>query len=690
MGKFHRYAQPSYFLFPGESFPALPGGTGTVGTNTYDYVNVVSAGVGAGDGSANTDVQKASGPNQFTYFVAFGEDATSLNANRGFKAAFESLDVLDDVVRTSLPKLATVSGASPSANGIQIVGDVWCGSSALTPADSLVGASDSQERPLYNGINLVAITDIDNGTPGNSVIGTGWVTNPTVRFSLPVVSSYVLYYGARTSLGRLAESEPGAWWTQDIEALNQGHRNSGIFQHGLDELYRRSSAPTTPNPPLNTPGSGAFIVRDGPSVRLQLPTQNWGTAPYPDKFLAGYAVSYPAYNVASSFATNNGGDTGLLALAGYRSSSDAAELSAAGPLRAAVATQIPRNVNNANWGGSSAYTRIPAAAAATLNVGGSDSARVTLTAPSFFRAGSSSAVYSGIDVLEVDFGGGDVRSYLIELDFTLPGNEARLRSLAGGVVSFTANTAVTVTWHSVMLSVGGTRDYALTFAQPKGVSANRTAGNQPLGGFRFISDTRTADYDPTTSKPVMVFDAYFYENTQVGAVRTMEMYASGSILSQFNTQGYESSFTAGGWGRVHHTFTHRTAFSSTPTGTTFFISPDGEAAAPGTVGMGFGALSIGCTGAGLSAYVLNFTSYAGSVPGTVCELYIENYGDGVDGLDITINWDSNFIFSDAADGQFGTANLTKGAVIHIRLTSMLTISSNGPKWFVERLATYYL
>ena len=48
MGNFHRFVDPSYNLFAGESFPAAPGGTGTIGTHTYDRINVTSGGTGGG------------------------------------------------------------------------------------------------------------------------------------------------------------------------------------------------------------------------------------------------------------------------------------------------------------------------------------------------------------------------------------------------------------------------------------------------------------------------------------------------------------------------------------------------------------------------------------------------------------------------------------------------------------------
>ena len=63
---FHRLGVPSYF-------GGLPGG--------YDYINNAISGT-----PANADGAKSGGPNAGTYFVAFGEDATSSDFNRANKA----------------------------------------------------------------------------------------------------------------------------------------------------------------------------------------------------------------------------------------------------------------------------------------------------------------------------------------------------------------------------------------------------------------------------------------------------------------------------------------------------------------------------------------------------------------------------------------------------------------------------
>ncbi len=684
MALFHRFVDPTYFTFPGESFPAAPGGTGTIGLHTYDRVNVESGGIGGGT-SANADAQVAAGLNTFTYFIQFGQDATSLATNRGFRAVFESLDTVDDILRTSLPRRASQAAASPASISVVVTGEVFVSDDAGTPANELFYIVETATgRPIYNGLTRVVIADVDNGAPG-TIIGTGWFTNPRVLFNTTVNVAYTLYYGTRTTYGRVAEEENSLWWVHNVAASRTAIAGEGQGLHGLDERYRRATDITDAAAVADTPGSGASIVRDGQAIAMSFPVGDMDVVTYPDPWLAGHRVAYTSYaeTVASS---NHGGDLGFLALSGARATGNTAELSAHGPMRGVVGTYIPRSIDSDTIDGTT-FTRIPAAAAATLNVAGVDSSRLLLTAPNYFKSGTETAFYDNIDVLLVDFGGGVVQAYLGELDSGLADGEIRLKLLTGELATFSSDTAVTVTWYSGFFLAGGTNDYVMTYAQPRPVGSSNNPSDYAVKGLRFISDNSGWDYGPQ-NEPVQIFDSYI--GGGFGATdlkRTMEVYANGNILSLFNTLGYETDGTAGGWGRLQHAFTHRTLFENTVvTTSTFFISPDGSGAAPGTRGLGFSALSLGCTGAGGgAASTINIDSHAGVTPGTVCEIFIENFGDGVDGLDLTLVWGSSFIFSDPADAGMGAANLVSGAVVHFKLTSMITISSSGPKWFVERV-----
>lgn len=190
---FHRYVTPTYF-------GGLPG--------THDLINVVSGGVGSGDGSAPVNPQKpAPHPNEDTYFVAFGENATSANANRGFAALAENTDFLDDIVHRdqSIPFVSnTVIPGAPVAS-IALSGDVFVGEAGEIDHPrvrrQLVQVWNSNNEPLtvlvgasYQAVQVVAIHD-----GGPTVIGSEFYTNPTVDFSpsIPTGIAYRLSYYVR-------------------------------------------------------------------------------------------------------------------------------------------------------------------------------------------------------------------------------------------------------------------------------------------------------------------------------------------------------------------------------------------------------------------------------------------------------------------------------------------------------------
>ena len=255
MSVFHRFVDPTYYLFPGESFPAAPGGTGTIGLNTYDRVNVESGGAGGGD-SSNADDQKAAAPNQYTYFIGFGETATSLHVNRGLRAAFESLDSVDNTLRASVPSRYTQSDTNPAAASIPVVGDVYVGRDPMIPASSLVAITTQDGKTPLNGTTPVAVIDIQDGG-GGSVIGQEWYTNPTIVLNTSMVQDYTITYGGRSSLARFAQQDQDAWWTLWFQSFQDAVRLDQLFGFGLDEKYRHATSPSSADSQLDTPGAGA-------------------------------------------------------------------------------------------------------------------------------------------------------------------------------------------------------------------------------------------------------------------------------------------------------------------------------------------------------------------------------------------------------------------------------------------------
>jgi len=97
----------------------------------YDFINDPAANGNAGV-PANADGKKVGGPNDGTYFVGFGEDATSADANRGFKALAQNTDELDNYMRRPLAvpaRTANVTAVAPvssillpDASGVFVAG----------------------------------------------------------------------------------------------------------------------------------------------------------------------------------------------------------------------------------------------------------------------------------------------------------------------------------------------------------------------------------------------------------------------------------------------------------------------------------------------------------------------------------------------------------------------------------------
>ena len=457
MGKFHRFKDPSYGLFAGESFPGSPGGTGTIGGHQYDRINVVSEGSGAG-GSANADVQKVGGVNEYTYFTAFGEDGSSLHVNRAIRAVGENCDVLDDALRTNIPKRAYVS-KSGGTSGIAMTGlDVFVSDSGSTPASDLVYIVDSSTgRQVFNGTTAITVSDIDDGTPGNSVIGNTWYTAPTLRLSsaLPA-GTFRVYYGARTSSARIVETEKEAPWEFIVDVADLAVKGWSLLEHGLDERYRRATKRSSADPQVDTAGAGATITRDGQALTLNQTIGTWTSTRQPDPYLALYNTGLPTELTASSHDDSKSGDMGYVFLTSYRfTQSDAGEATTEQRPFGGFCVLHPRDVSTDTLVGENTYTKITKAASnATLNKAGGGAAKVTLELGGYFRNTSGdTAIRLGKDLLLVTFADNTQQAYRIwSFDSDTVAN---LKTLGGATPAFSADTVVQVEWVQLMFVTGG-------------------------------------------------------------------------------------------------------------------------------------------------------------------------------------------------------------------------------------------
>lgn len=180
---FHRLTVPSYF-------GGLPGG--------YNYINNAVSGT-----PAYADGQKSMGPNVGTYFLAFNEEATNRNANRGLKALAENTDLLDDLIRrdVAVPRktLDTVAGVG-GVGSITLTGPVYVGD-AGTPSTvagirSFVQVVDSDDNEIFNGTEC-QVTSITGATPG-AVWSAGDITL-NISPVIPDGVTYRVYYSVRGS-----------------------------------------------------------------------------------------------------------------------------------------------------------------------------------------------------------------------------------------------------------------------------------------------------------------------------------------------------------------------------------------------------------------------------------------------------------------------------------------------------------
>lgn len=187
---FHRLTVPSYS-------GGLPGG--------YDYINNQISGT-----PAAADGAKSGGPNSGTYFVAFGEDATSSNFNRSAKALAQNCDYLDDLLRRDLA-IRTIRGdelvaGSPKTTVTLTGPGVFLGAPG-TPNTTAGLATifqilDDNDREIVDPgtgteCTVTAISDTvgTNFSAGN--------VDLTVTPGIPIGVTFRVVYGIRSSLATM-------------------------------------------------------------------------------------------------------------------------------------------------------------------------------------------------------------------------------------------------------------------------------------------------------------------------------------------------------------------------------------------------------------------------------------------------------------------------------------------------------
>lgn len=477
---FHRFVTPTYF-------GGLPGG--------YTLINVTSGGVGAG-GSAFADGAKVGGPNVGTYFVAFGEDATSSNANRGMRALAENTDGLDDLMRRDLaaPLRTNDVTAGPPVSSIVLPTGTFLGVVGYTTSTAdlnrlfeITDGSDNEIIQQASGAK-VQVTSVTLG--GGDAIGGGGANGSfsgnTVQLNIspaiPTGVTYRVYYGTRSNLAtmptdifstiRIRGAQEIAAGTEDLFRLLHGNNESwnaawdstvyDLTASGLDERYGRKTTTTMASPPeayfsqgLNSSGSGAWINKLGPAVTVYT-----GQDAYSDPINGCFAVKFIDTNAATS-----GGNTGYVAY-GTRLSGTAVPGEKTYQPGCATFLSLWTHRHTGALEPANPYTHVPVGSAVNLtspntNVNTGESVVELSSVGNYFRqAGTGdSALAVGYDMLELNYtpGGRQVVVVVNVGSSADPTNirKVRVRNLDGTIPNFTGASAATiVAWHSPLFAVG--------------------------------------------------------------------------------------------------------------------------------------------------------------------------------------------------------------------------------------------
>lgn len=487
---FHRLTTPSYF-------GGLPAG--------YDRINTPSdPSVGGAGVPALTSAKKSGGPNDGTYFVAFGEDGRSAFANRPALALSENTDLLDDVQRTSIPSITSVDATAVGAvSSIAIVAEVFVGkigtTNNQTNRDKIVRITDQNNNDLEVSGSKIVVTLMHDGASVN-VVGTlasGFRTNATITVAppIPTTTTYRVWFGTRNSYANVSLVDKGAFFGESMRTVNnvsaevrsllrQVHSEVAVNQAwdaafdstirslaaaGLNERYRRARLQPGGfvTGDFDVPGGGAVIFRDGQALTLQTDTFLLTTDNYRDPNAAALKIltdEARASTAGNSVSTNQGGDFGYWHEVEWRSktSSDAGQRTRPASSGPALIEVIPWDIRAATYGADTHLTFIsPTTATATLNPdagsGTTDRETVQCAAGQYFSltAPVRTAIRCGVDLLEVMVSGGHTATYVITEVLTSTRVRVALISGSSPLFSTSAVTGVSLRWIQPIVSVGG-------------------------------------------------------------------------------------------------------------------------------------------------------------------------------------------------------------------------------------------
>ncbi len=200
---FHRLTVPSYF-------GGLP--------SNYDYINNLTSGT-----PAFADVQKSSGVNVGTYFVAFGENGTSADANRSAQALSTNTDWLDNLMHADLVTPVRTADVGPIGGPVATItltgtNSIWLGNSGGYLLKDLFHITDSNDRDIEVSGTQVAVASFTGGTVGSGFAASGVVLTLTV--SIPTGTTYHVYYGLRNNLASLGLDSLSLPLIRNLDSVN--------------------------------------------------------------------------------------------------------------------------------------------------------------------------------------------------------------------------------------------------------------------------------------------------------------------------------------------------------------------------------------------------------------------------------------------------------------------------------------
>jgi len=245
---------PSYF-------GGLPAG--------YDLINAATLPAVA----ALADGPKVGGPNQGTYFHAFGEDATHSFFNRPAKALSQNTDHLDDLLHRDL----AVMTQTPDTETIAEVTTITLPAGTyLGPASYAVFSTDAMAL-LFSicdadgGFCMPFFADYGPGVPapgliirvdhlnltGGDAIGGGFSTNTVelvLNLPIPVGKTYRLYYATRWNAATL---DSDALLDVRGSVRLDGHLNDLDHAHNAEAIFHSGPSGTWKDGTFLAPGSVA-------------------------------------------------------------------------------------------------------------------------------------------------------------------------------------------------------------------------------------------------------------------------------------------------------------------------------------------------------------------------------------------------------------------------------------------------